>query len=91
MRVDLEPKRHLNIVREALLVALLDRRPLLLESRDLRVLEQALRSTSRRQSGGRGGEGRGGGRTSSFVRSFRKVALGSLSVSLISLLKPGLH
>ena len=41
-RVDLEPKRRLDVVRQTLLVALLDRRPLLLEARVVDVLEQAL-------------------------------------------------
>ena len=42
LSVDLEAKRVLDPCRETLLVALLDRRPLLLEARVVDVLEQAL-------------------------------------------------
>lgn len=42
VRVDLHTKRVLNILRKALLVALLDRSPLLPEGRVFGVLEQAL-------------------------------------------------
>lgn len=42
LRVDLEAERGLDIVREALLVALLDGDPLLLEARVIDILEQTL-------------------------------------------------
>ena len=41
-RVDLQPKGGLDVVRQPLLVALLDRSPLLLERRVLGELEEAL-------------------------------------------------
>ena len=45
LRVDLEPERALDPLREPLLVALLHRRPLLLERRLVNVLQQALHET----------------------------------------------
>ena len=42
MRINLQPKRMLNITRQPLLVTLLDSRPLLLERRVIGVLQQPL-------------------------------------------------
>ena len=45
VRVDLEAQRGLHVPREALLVALLHHRPLLLECRLVNMLQQALHET----------------------------------------------
>ena len=86
-RVDPEAERRLDVLRQALLVALLHRRPLLEEGRVVDVVEQPLCASGQYV----GNTGRGTMRASSLVRSFKKTALESLRVSLIRLLKPGLH
>ena len=46
LSVHLEAKRALDVMRKTLLVALLDRGPLLLEARVVNVLQDALRKTA---------------------------------------------
>ncbi len=87
IRVDLEAERRLDVVREALFVALLHHRPLLLERRVVDVLEQALCASHQHRSM----LAEGTTHASSLVRSLRNAAFGILSVSLMRLLRPGLH
>ena len=86
--VHLQAERSLNVFREALLVPLFDRSLLLLERGVVDELEKALSARSQKM---RGGCTQNFQLASSLYRSFRKAAFGILRVSLMRLLRPGLH